>query len=111
VLHATAFSDFFLSIVLSRQFLRKLNNERASIQFSEDTTGNDVRIYWGARLMGPLSACANEKVASVEVLFILDGIFICCCLQLRRKSCRKCQFRERRFKFLASENGSGNRLN
>jgi len=69
-------------------------NQQA-FNLARNTTGNDVRIYLVARLMGPLGACANEKVASVEVLFILDGIFICCC-------CRKCQFRERRFKFLAS---------
>jgi len=76
-------------------------NEQA-FNLARNTTGNDVSIYWVARLMGPLGACVNEKVASVEVLFILDGIFICYRLQLRRKSCRKCQFRERRFKFLAS---------
>lgn len=71
--------------LLSQQFLGRLNNERASIQFSEEYHRQECKDPRTARLMA-----LPPRNSFTEVLFILDDILfvaLCSC-GWNGKSCR-----------------------
>lgn len=83
---ATRFpASFFPPAVLSRQFLKKLNNERASIQFSEEHR-RQRRIYWASRLMGAVGRICEWEIMPLSKFYLFRTEFYLL-PQLRWESC------------------------